>query len=201
MNKLFIYIFLGLLLLNSFQAKGQNQKKGSNTKLIQNFDSKFVSGKTDTLFLHMIEEIPADLCEQKQLKKLYIIGYDCDTLGQCKGIGEFPNCMGNLVNLEILTYGVTGITFIPEDIKNLKKMKVLCLNDNSALTDISNIKYLLNLEVLAFYGCNNLKNIENVISHLKHLKTLNLEGCYSITKAEIKGIKKIVPLNCKVTHD
>ena len=145
MKKLLTNISLGFFLFTSCQSSGQSEAAKNIEKFVKDYDSTFISEKTDSLYLHMIQKIPTDLCKQKQLKKLFIIGYDCDIPGSCNAIGELPDCIGNLVNLETMTYGVTGMTIIPESIKNLKKLRVLCLSDNSALTDISNLNYLQDL--------------------------------------------------------
>jgi len=197
--KLLNFIFGCVFLV--FCTSGQENKLKNDSVVIKNYDTSFMSGQTDSLVLYMVQKIPSDLCQQTQLKRLSIYGFDCDLPGHCTGIGELPLCICNMTNLEYLIYGVTGMTYIPEEIKHLKNLKVLCLSDNSSLVDIGNIKCLENLEVLAFFGCNSLKNIVDDISHLKKLRELNLEGCNSITANEISALKKVIPKDCKITYD
>ena len=180
---------------------GQIDTLKRNDEVIQDYDSTFVNGLTESLSLYRIEKIPINLCFQKQIKSLSIIGYDCDYGISCESLGELPICIANMLELKSLSYSVTGISFIPDTLKNLSKLKILSLTDNSALKDISNIKHLQNIEVLSLFGCTTLKNIVNDVKPLKQLKILNLEGCNSITKAEIIEIKKSVPKSCKVTSD
>lgn len=155
---------------------------------------------SDSLWLESITEFPTNFCDQDQLLFLSIMGNDCDYIG-CKGIGEMPQCIGSFSNLEELQYGVTGISFIPDTLRNLKNLRVLSLNDNSALTDIKNIGLIVSLEAIGFYGCGNLKNIDQAVKPLKNLKSLSIIACYGIDESQIADIKRVIPKGCKINFE
>lgn len=64
---------------------------------------------------------------------------------------------------------------LPNEISSLQKLKTLDLTDNIALSDISVITELSNLENLYLFGCY-LKKLPSDIGKLKRLKELGLTG-------------------------
>lgn len=208
-QKAVIIITAALLGVCAFKAMNNYFKRDSlihkfnfsgDGRTIRNYDSLFINSKSDLLILSAVQVIPVDLAEQTQLRKLIIIGNDCDYGSDCKGIGEMPAYFGKFRNLEALTFAVSGMRFIPDTLKSLYRLKILCLPDNSALTNISAVKYLPDIEELSFYGCNSLKNIVPDIAQLKKLKSLGLVGCTGISQNELAAIRKVVPENCSVTY-
>lgn len=142
--------------------------------------------------------IPESVFEMANLKRLTVIGMDCDGLRvneqgdtTCWAIKQIPKNIDKLMNLEVLELRVNSIQSVPKEIMNLKNLKILDLTDNPGLINIDNVVWLENLEDLVLFGCD-LHKLPPDIGRLKKLKYLGLTG-NNIDSAELKRIRKALP--------
>jgi len=90
-----------------------------------------------------------------------------------KGITEIPECIGQLTNLQQLSFADNQITEIPEFIGHLSNLKKLIIGKNE-ITEIPGcITQLTNLNFLGL-GENQITNIPKFIGQLNNLQVLNL---------------------------
>ena len=120
--------------------------------------------------------IPDAVFKKTNLKHLYIKGDDCDLKDdtECWMIYKIPSDIVNLQKLETLSLPQNGIKYFPNEIAQLKDLKVIDMTDNN-IVDISILVSLANLEELYLYGCN-LRELPNDIGKLSKLKKLGLKG-------------------------
>ncbi|PWA51591.1 resistance protein candidate RGC20 [Artemisia annua] len=103
------------------------------------------------------------------------------------------NCIGNLLNLEVLSLANSGITTIPSTFRNLKRLRLLdvtgCYN---LVIDDGN---LLNLEVLSLAN-SGITTIPSTFRNLKRLRLLDVTGCYNlvIDDGVLKSLVKLEEL-------
>ncbi|HEY8935354.1 MAG TPA: leucine-rich repeat domain-containing protein [Cyclobacteriaceae bacterium] len=164
-------------------------------------------GDTDTTTIYSIatqdiqtNEIPKKVFEMGSLRKLTIIGMDCDyiqvdekgnDITKCWAIREIPKEIKKLKKLETLELRVNSIQTLPKEIRELKNLKTLDLTDNPGLSNIDNVIELENLEELVLFGCY-LTKLPADIGQLKKLRYLGLTG-NNIELTEQGRIKKVLP--------
>jgi hypothetical protein len=150
--------------------------------------------------------IPDSVFRMTSLKHLSIQGMDCDyrmtdirgnDVTKCWMIFEIPSQIRNLSQLETLQLNVNAIRSIPVELTELKKLRSLVLDDNSALSDISNLVKMENLEVLSLNGCH-LSRLPDNIGQLQKLRSLGLAG-NNFSDAERERIRKALPV-CTVYY-
>jgi Leucine-rich repeat (LRR) protein len=145
----------------------------------------------------MSDEIPDSIFQFTELRHLAITGMDCDygNKTNCWMIKKIPAEIRNLKKLTSLRLTVGGITGIPKELAELENLTLIDLTDNAALTDVSNLTRVQNLQYLYLYGCGLTMMPEN-IGELNKLKVLGLVG-NRIEKAEQERIRKALP-NCEI---
>lgn len=164
-----------------------------------------VSARMDTTFSALASElksdhIPDSVFDMIHLKHLDITGMDCDyrirdkdgnDITECWGISEIPARIANLQELETLSLNVNAIPSIPEELIQLKHLRVLVLDDNTIFTDGANLDKLENLEVLSLNGCK-ISKLPDGIGQLKKLRSLGLAETQLDAKEKAR-IKKALP--------
>jgi Leucine-rich repeat (LRR) protein len=149
--------------------------------------------------------IPDSVFKMTSLKKLVIIGSDCDyrqldkngnDITQCWMIKKIPPAIGNLYNLDTLRLTLGAFGKFPREISKLQKLRFLDLTD-SYMSDIDQLTSLKNLNQLLLYGCS-LSKLPKDIGNLISLKFIGLAG-NNLDANEINRIKKALP-NCKVYY-
>lgn len=122
--------------------------------------------------LHKLEELTLlcdslilseDFGQLKSLKTLYI---------SAKETSKIPLSLWQLESLVELNFKVENFTTIPSEIKNLKRIEILKLNENSMLNTIpSEIEYLENLRILEFHNTD-IKELPIEILNLNKLEEI-----------------------------
>ncbi len=133
--------------------------------------------------------------QMKNLQSLSMNGKDCNE--HCGGVTISPK-IGQLTQLEELNIQLVGISFLPDEIKNCKKLKKINFTDSS-IENIDNLTSLENLEELWLFGCN-LEKLPADIGRLKKLKYLGLTGNWQLTDDEIKRVKQALP-KCEISFE
>lgn len=87
--------------------------------------------------------------------------------------GVLPPSIGRFTNLESLDLAFKGIKELPEEVANLKKLKILILGGNPIDIFPNVISNLYNLEELLLGKCNISKIPDNIVN-LRSLKILHL---------------------------
>lgn len=108
-------------------------------------------------------------------------------------IGEIPlyipQSIGNMSKLEVLTFHNAPIDYIPISIWRLSNLKTLALMGNGGVIIPKDIKKLKKLEELLL---DNFLNVSNEIFELKNLKVLWLMNCnISVLPPSIKNLKQL----------
>ncbi|MBP6810503.1 MAG: leucine-rich repeat domain-containing protein, partial [Saprospiraceae bacterium] len=80
-----------------------------------------------------IETLPDDFCQLRNLRNAIFL---------FSNLKELPECIGDLENLEYLHLGHTYITRFPESMKNLKKLKIVLIQQSPDKPHISESEYL-----------------------------------------------------------
>ncbi|KAL3740367.1 hypothetical protein ACJRO7_021618 [Eucalyptus globulus] len=136
-----------------------------------------------------LRELPADIGKLKALQQL--------DLSHTKSLSALPNSIGSLENLEILAISWSGIEELPNGIGSLRKLRELraygCLNLKGIM--VESMCNLSSLRRLDFFGCYKLQSLPDLpsgltylgvtcqsrklpsLSHLAHLKELQVEDC------------------------
>ncbi len=136
------------------------------------YTHKYIAGgvkRSEACILGVLEILTGQACKRMQGNKIVspesTVRYKIDNLGHITKIfynstepriGVFPKEIGNLENLEELTFTNQDIQIIPESIGNLKRLKILNLNFNRIKDMPDSIKKLKNLE--HFYLESNTKD-------------------------------------------
>jgi len=144
-----------------------------------------------------IKEIPDYVFKKSNLKHLEIYGLECCLRNvPCWLIKEIPPSIRLLSKLESLVISVQAIKKLPDDLKELKSLKILAIND-TYIEDITVISQLRSLEGLYLFGCG-LKTLPNDLSNLRNLRILGLTG-NSISPEELDRLKISLP-NCRIIY-
>ena len=203
--KLFVTVLICSLLVNcssnnSFRFK---EEEPTDFIFITINDTTIIYSSSTREFKN--DSIPEDVFGMVNLKELRITGMDCDykildnngsDITECWMIREIPAQIENLKNLEVLSLTLHAIQTLPPQISKLQNLKVIDLTDNIALSDITPLTELTQLEELYLFGCH-LTKFPGNLNKLTHLKKLGLTG-NNIDKAEIERIKRQSP-NCQVS--
>ncbi|KAL3740340.1 hypothetical protein ACJRO7_021592 [Eucalyptus globulus] len=134
-------------------------------------------------------ELPAEIGKLKSLRQLH--------LQHTSSLSALPNSIGSLENLEILDMTCSGIEELPNGIGSLRKLRELradwCRNLKGIL--VESMANLSSLRRLDFTYCSKLQSLPELpsgltdlgvtcqscklpsLSHLAHLKELQLWGC------------------------
>ncbi|KAM5576422.1 hypothetical protein ABKV19_007340 [Rosa sericea] len=113
-------------------------------------------------------ELPADLCDLIQLKKLSVTN--------SHKLSVLPEDIGNLVNLELLRLRCcTDLSELPDSIRNLKNLKLL---------DISN--------------CFSIKELPEDIGEMCSLEKLNMRQCSRLNElpSSVVDLEKLMEVTC-----
>ncbi|KAL6139649.1 hypothetical protein ACLB2K_057951 [Fragaria x ananassa] len=163
-------------------------------------------------------ELTGVFCELIHLTKLKIT-----TRGWLSDLSE---AIANLVSLEALTLDVCSLAEIPESIGNLRKLKLLKINNGRDLKKLpeqmgmlkclrhliiedcsrlsalpESIGNLVNLEVLSLRYCTSLSELPESIRNLQKLNILDMYRCKEIEElpenfGELKSLMKLQMVGC-----
>ncbi|WP_203296763.1 leucine-rich repeat domain-containing protein [Luteirhabdus pelagi] len=128
----------------------------------------------DSLSLKGIKEIPNEIFENDNLIYLSVFGQDCDIRPkECFAIDKLPPEIGKLVNLEELRLTLNYIQKLPNEILNLRKLRILDLTENQHFSDLETISKMHWLEEFYCFGCYISDNeIEKLRKKLPNCKIL-----------------------------
>ncbi|XP_062022412.1 disease resistance protein RPV1-like isoform X2 [Rosa rugosa] len=113
------------------------------------------------------------LPEKVNWRSLREIDLDC-----CRRLKSFPEIMGEMKYMTSLLLKHTGIKALP-----------------------SSIRYLINLESLGLFYCENLTDLPCSIYELQNLKVVCLDGCRKLVTFPNKEDSEVLPTYSKVSHD
>jgi len=105
--------------------------------------------------------------------------YTCTSLKiiELEGISELPEAIKNLENLEVLCIRRAGLETLPDSISDLKNLKKLSLCNLLLLNKIPDVVFKLqNLEALDLSG-SPLLELPAKLRQMKNLKSINISGC------------------------
>ena len=114
-------------------------------------------------------------------------------------IGEIPEWIGNMKNLEWLFIEKGKIKTIPNSIAELKKLKVLRFSENNIDSMPPSFYSLTNLEGFSISN-NPVRHISDDLIKLKKLKWLSIYDT-KITYDEYKKLRKILRSEITIAHD
>jgi len=133
---------------------------------------------------NLIKRLPHSFDQLSELKTL--------KLGT---IEQFPSIITSCKNLELLRFDSKDVLSIPEDIGNLKSLRVLEMGLNSVKTIPSSIKNLISLENLLIVDTQS-EYLPDSIGNLSNLKSLDLWGNkFKEIPASIENLKNLEILN------
>ena len=99
---------------------------------------------------------------------------------------SIPQQIGNLLNLEEVRFPFSTITRIPDELYNLKKLKILDLSYCEIRSLSRNIEKLQSLEELYLQGCPYIMKLPVEIEKLPHLKKIEVsEDVYDELKKSL----------------
>ncbi|XP_004296566.1 PREDICTED: probable disease resistance protein At5g66900 [Fragaria vesca subsp. vesca] len=166
----------------------------------------------------LLLEFTGVLCELIHLTKLKITSRF--------RLSNLSEAIANLVNLEALTLDVGLVAGIPESIGNLRKLKLLKINNDRDLEKLpeqmgmlkclrhliiegcsrlsalpESIGNLVNLEVLSLRYCTHLSELPESIRNLQKLNFLDMYRCIEIEElpehfGELKSLMKLQMVGC-----
>ncbi|KAI3741842.1 hypothetical protein L1987_59520 [Smallanthus sonchifolius] len=99
--------------------------------------------------------------------------------------------MGNVV---VLRLRYSKLEILWEEIKSLKKLRILDVSFSSFLTKTGDFYGLENLEEMCFYGCGNLKELHSSIGFLHKLSILDLRSSIPLKRIPWEMIGKLPSL-------
>ncbi|XP_050245514.1 disease resistance protein RPV1-like isoform X5 [Quercus robur] len=124
-----------------------------------------------------------------------LIGLTSLTLRSCKKLVCLPNTICCLKSLECLDLsGSSNFENLPENLGNVKGLKMLHLDFTAIMELPSSIGGLIGLTSLTLRGCENLVCLPSTICSLKLLNSLDLYGCIKFNNLPVnignmKGLK------------
>jgi internalin A len=182
-------IQLLFIALVSFIASCSSGKTKPISAISKNIDTIYA---TTTQLLNS-NKIPDSVFQMTKLRRLSIIGMDCDygNHTNCWDIGEIPSEIKNLTELTTIHLNVNAVSFIPPALAELKNLTTLDLSDNTALLNADNIEKVTSLQHLSLFGCR-LSKLPDNIGNLKNLKYLGLTG-NNIVEKELWRIRQALP--------
>jgi Leucine-rich repeat (LRR) protein len=139
-----------------------------------------------------LQTIPAELYEESALKELWLddnqilqIPEEIRYLSTLKRFSIYKNQLDSLdvlchmIQLERINASVNKLSYLPEQIGNLKKLQVLDLNYNQISELPDSVGYLLDLRFILL-ASNRLNSLPHLLHNLTSLIYLNISfNCFS----------------------
>ncbi|KAL8158241.1 hypothetical protein AgCh_002802 [Apium graveolens] len=132
--------------------------------------------------------LPSTLCNLRTLEHLILCS--------CSNLEVFPDDLGDIQSLKVLSAEHTGIAFLPESIGRLSKLSKLLLHSCNKLRHLpSSICNLKAVEYLDLNYCSDLQELPNEIGNMESLRILQAIQTEIVTLPESTGrLSKLVKI-------